>query len=190
MLLSFPVYAAKNLLIVGDSLSAGYGLEEDKSWVTLLKFYLTKNQLDYNLINASISGETTSGGLSRLPTLLTQYKPSILIIELGANDGLQGHSIQQITKNLQKMVALATAHHCKILLVGIRIPDNYGLSYTQRFARIFKKIPPQPNIITLPNLLEGIDENPAMFQEDGLHPNDIAQPLIVNNVWQKIKKLL
>lgn len=182
--------AAKNILIIGDSLSAGYGIEENKTWSALIKENLHKHYPDYSLINASISGETSSGGLSRLPALLEKYQPLILIIELGANDGLQGLPIQEVENNLSKMIQLGKKSQAQILLIGIRIPSNLGPVYTERFAAIYPKLAEQEKVLILPNLLEGVDEQPELFQEDALHPNQQAQSLISANVWNKLSGLL
>ncbi|WP_428411077.1 arylesterase [Legionella sp.] len=182
--------ATNNVLIIGDSLSASYGVEENKSWSALIKENLHKEYPGYYLINASISGETSNGGLSRLPELLKKYQPRILIIELGANDGLQGLPIQVIENNLSQMIRLGKKSGSQILLVGIRIPENLGPTYTQRFTAIYPKLAEQEKVLLLPNLLEGIDENPELFQEDALHPNQQAQSSISANIWDKLSILL
>ncbi|MBN9231141.1 MAG: arylesterase [Legionella sp.] len=187
---SSVTFASKNILIIGDSLSAGYGVEENKAWTYQIKANLSKAHAEYSLINASISGETTNGGLSRLPELLQKYKPAVLIIELGANDGLQGLPLEQTEKNLQKMIVLGKKVQAKILLVGIRIPTNYGPAYTNNFAAIYPRLAQQEHIALLPNLLAGVDENAELFQDDGLHPNQQAQPIISTNVWNKLSPLL
>lgn len=183
-------FASKNILIIGDSLSAGYGIEENIAWTQQIKANLQKEHADYSLINASISGETTNGGLSRLPELLKKYKPAVLIIELGANDGLQGLPLKQTEQNLKDMIQLGKKFQAKILLVGIRIPTNYGPAYTESFAAIYPRLAQQEQVLLLPNLLAGIDENPELFQEDGLHPNKQAQPLISHTVWEKLSAML
>lgn len=182
--------AAKNILIIGDSLSAGYGIEENKTWSALIKEKLHKTHPDYSLVNASISGETSRGGVSRLPSLLEKYQPFILIIELGANDGLQGLPIQEIENNLNKMIRLGKKSQARILLVGIRIPSNLGPTYTKQFAAIYPKLAKQQNVLLLPNLLDGVDENADLFQEDALHPNQQAQSLISANIWSKLSALM
>ncbi len=171
-------------------MSASYGVEENKSWSALIKENLHKKYPGYHLINASISGETSNGGLSRLPELLAKYQPGILIIELGANDGLQGLPIQVIENNLSQMIRLGKKSGSQILLVGIRIPENLGPTYTQGFTAIYPKLAEQEKVLLLPNLLEGIDENPELFQEDALHPNQQAQSSISANIWNKLSILL
>jgi acyl-CoA thioesterase-1 len=188
--LSTQLFATKNILIIGDSLSASYGIEENKGWVALLQNKLSKEHGGYNLINSSISGETTSGGLNRLPALLQKYKPAILIIELGANDGLRGLPLKQVENNLQKMIQLGEKSNAKILLLAVRIPTNYGQLYTQSYEELFTKVAQENKVLLLSNLLEGIDEHAEMFQDDALHPNQEAQPVIFNNVWTKLSDLL
>lgn len=187
LLFTLPVFAENTILILGDSLSAGYGLDPESGWVKLLEQRLNYH---YKVINSSISGDTTSNGLSRLPQALNTYHPQVTIIELGANDGLRGMQIPQITNNLNKLILLAINAKSKVLVLGLRLPLNYGVIYDQKFQQIFSDLAKRNDIRVVPNFLAGIDRNPNLFQADGLHPNAQAQSMILNNVWTELEKLL
>jgi acyl-CoA thioesterase-1 len=189
LLFTLPVLAKKTILIVGDSLSAGYGLEPNQGWVTLLQKRLDKQQ-DYQVINISISGHTTSDGLMQLPKALQTYHPVITIIELGGNDGLRGLQLSTINNNLQEMISLLKKANSKILLLGVRLPPNYGLMYTKEFQNILSKLAVKNSIAIVPLFLNTIDENPALMSADQIHPNVKAQPKILDNVWRELEKLL
>lgn len=178
------------ILVFGDSLSAEYGLKRGAGWVRLLEDRLQKEGFPHTVINASISGETTAGGATRLPALLKKHSPSILILELGANDGLRGLPIRQTRTNLDNMMRGASAIGAKTLLVGIQIPPNYGRDYTQRFHGLFLDLAKEQNTPVVPFLLAGIAENRAMFQADEIHPNELAQPRMFENVWSVLKPML
>lgn len=171
------------VLILGDSLSAEYGLPRGSGWVTLLEGQLIKDKSPWSVFNASISGETSSGGLSRLPILLSQKKPGIVLIELGANDALRGLPVNQTETNLRKMIQMSKKSGAKVLLCGIQIPPNYGQNYTMQFKELYAQLAKQERIELLPFFLEGVATRPELFQADRLHPNVEAQSVIFQNVW-------
>lgn len=171
------------ILVVGDSLSAEYGLSRGTGWVTLLEDQLQKQASPWTIFNASISGETSSGGLTRLPALLKQKKPGIVFLELGANDALRGLSIDQTEKNLRKMIQMSKQSGAKVLLFGIQIPPNYGQDYTNRFKTMYPKLANQEGIELLPFFLKGVASQKEYFQADNIHPNEKAQILLFKNVW-------
>ena len=174
------------LLILGDSLSAEYGLRRGTGWVSLLTQRMSQTHPQFQVINASISGDTTSGGRSRLPALLHQHQPTHLIIELGGNDALRGLPLQQTQANLSDMIQIAKQQNCKVLLVGMQVPPNYGAQYTQQFDRMFKEIAQSQKIKLVSFLLKGIADTPdasQFFQADRIHPNELAQPKMLENVW-------
>jgi len=183
------VARADTVLVVGDSIGAGYGLEEHERWVQLLETKLRKKQPDLDVINASISGDTTSGGLARLPSALERFKPSIVIIELGGNDGLRGYPVKQMQKNLESMSTLAQEAGAQVLVAGMLIPSNYGAAYLQRFSDAFVKAAENTNASLLPFLLEPIAAERDYFQKDGIHPNAQAQPLLADHVFQSLQTL-
>ena len=184
------IQAKDNILILGDSLSAGYGIKQEQSWVYLLQQKLAQNYPHYQIHNESISGDTTANGLNRLPGGLQQYQPKLVIIELGANDGLRGLPLNYIKKNLQKIIQLCLQEQAKILLVGMRIPPNYGKKYTQAFAALYPQLSEQYQLAQIPFMLEGVAGNPKLIQSDGLHPNAEAQALILENIWKGLSPLL
>ena len=171
------------VLILGDSLSAEYGLPRGTGWVTLLQEQLVKDQSPWSVFNASISGETSSGGLSRLPNLLDQKKPGIVLIELGANDALRGLPVNQTEANLRKMIQMSKKSGAKVMLCGIQIPSNYGQTYTMQFKNLYPLLASQERIELMPFFLEGVATKPELFQADRLHPNVAAQSIIFKNVW-------
>jgi acyl-CoA thioesterase-1 len=175
--------ANSTILVMGDSLSAEYGLSRGTGWVKLLEDQLQKQASPWTIFNASISGETSSGGLTRLPTLLKQKKPEIVFLELGANDALRGLSIDQTEKNLRKMIQISKQSGAKVLLFGIQIPPNYGQDYTNRFKAIYPKLANQEGIELLPFFLKDVASQKEYFQADNIHPNEKAQILLFKNVW-------
>lgn len=183
---------AKNstILIYGDSLSAAYGISQQQGWATLLQKKLISQHYQYDVINASISGETSSGGLSRLPFALTKFKPNIIVLELGANDGLRGLSVKEMSKNLSAMIMLSKKAKVKVLLVGMRIPPNYGPKYTTSFSQTYRQLSLQHKVSLVPFMLENIAAKPKLIQDDGLHPNVLGQPMILENIWQELQVLL
>lgn len=192
-LLSFSTSAwPQTILVLGDSLSAAYGIPSESGWVTLLQQKLTKEQklTNSNVINASISGDTTGGGLVRLPTLLQKYHPNIVLIELGANDGLRGFQIRRLRDNLEQLIQLSQNNKAKVLLLGIKIPPNYGLRYTSDFYQSYTQLAHQYDIPLVPFLLDGVATHPELMQDDGLHPRAEAQQRLLDNVWPHLQKLL
>jgi len=178
------------VLVLGDSLSAGYGLTRDQGWVSLLAERIASLGLPHRVINASVSGDTTAGGLTRLPPLLERHRPAVLVIELGANDGLRGLRFEEIENNLRRMITLGKEANAKVLLVGIRLPPNYGASYTERFQAIFPAVAAREGVSLVPYLLRDVGERWELVQSDGLHPTAEAQPLLLENVWVGLEPLL
>jgi len=181
---------AQTLLVLGDSLSAGYGIPVAQSWPALLQARLQQEKFPHRVINASISGETTAGGRSRLDALLRQQQPRIVIIALGANDGLRGLPLTALRDNLVAMVRAARQSGAKVLLAGMQLPPNYGPDYTRTFNETFGAVARQEKIAHLPFLLEPIARDDAAFQPDRLHPTTVAQPKILDHVWASLKPLL
>ena len=171
------------ILVLGDSLSAEYGLARGTGWVHLLEQQLEKDKSPWTVFNASISGETSSGGISRLPSLLTQKQPGIVMIELGANDALRGLPIAQTETNLRRMIQMSKKSGARVLLFGIQIPTNYGQSYTTQFKKLYQQLANEEQIELLPFFLEGVASKPELFQADRLHPNVKAQSILFKNVW-------
>jgi acyl-CoA thioesterase-1 len=182
--------APKTILVVGDSLSAEYGLARGSGWVALLDQKLKAEKLDAHIVNASISGDTTSGGRSRLPALLTQHKPNIVVLELGANDGLRGLPIAAAEDNLRTMISLARQNNARVLLVGIHMPANYGRAYTERFTGMYKDLSTNMKVPLVPYMLQGVELVPTNFQADRLHPAATAHPVILNNIWPQLAPLI
>ena len=185
LLMSFYSWAQTSpvILVLGDSLSAEYGLVRGTGWVYLLEQQLEKDKSPWTVFNASISGETSSGGISRLPSLLTQKKPGIVLIELGANDALRGLPIAQTEANLRRMIQMSKKSGARVLLFGIQIPTNYGQSYTTQFKKLYQQLANEEQIELLPFFLEGVATKPELFQADRLHPNVKAQSILFKNVW-------
>ncbi|CCK77352.1 Putative lysophospholipase [Oleispira antarctica RB-8] len=196
--LSLPqAYAGENsplqqqtILIVGDSISAGLGIDKQQGWVALLENTLLQEYPQYTLINASISGETTSGGANRMQTMLEKHQPSIVILELGGNDGLRGTPTKLITKNLTYMINLSESMGAKTLLLGMRIPPNYGQRYSELFAQQYTQLATELNVTLLPFLLEGVAGEKGMMQADGIHPTEEAQPIMLKSVWEILKPMM
>jgi acyl-CoA thioesterase-1 len=182
--------APKTVLVVGDSLSAEYGLARGAGWVSLLEQRLKAEKIDAAIVNASISGDTTSGGRARLPALLSQHRPSIVVIELGANDGLRGLPVATAEDNLRNMVKMSQQAHARVLLVGMRMPPNYGRAYTDRFMGMYKEVSAETKSPLVPFMLEGVADKPALFQQDRLHPLAAAHPTILANIWPKFSALI
>lgn len=178
------------ILVFGDSLSAGYGLRLDEAWPTLLEQKLQAEKLRYSVVNVSISGETTAGGRSRLDAALARHKPDVVIIALGANDGLRGLPLTEMRANLGAMVAASQSSKARVLLVGMRMPPNYGRDYTEKFQRSFAEVAAASGAALAPFMLQGFADRRELFQYDGIHPSARAQPLILGNIWPALKKLL
>lgn len=190
-----PAWAASRhtILVVGDSLSAEYGLERGKGWVALLEKQLAQDKQSATVVNASISGDTTSGGRSRLPALLKQHRPTLVVIELGANDALRGLPLSMTQDNLLAMARAAKAAGAKVLLVGMQVPPNYGRRYSDDFAALFGTVSKAENTALVPFLLKGVADVPnaeALFQADRIHPNAKAHPTMLANVWAGLKPML
>jgi len=178
------------LLVVGDSLSAEYGLSRGTGWVQLLADRLRDSGSDYRVVNASISGETTSGGRTRLPALLKEHRPRVIVLELGANDGLRGLPLSVMRDNLAAMIREAQAAGVQVLLVGIRVPPNYGRDYSERVAGTYAELASEFKVRLVPFLLEGFAESLELFQADRIHPTAEAQPRILDNVWPVLRPML
>ena len=178
------------IAILGDSLSSGYGLEANESWVALLETRLADEGYGYRVVNASITGDTTAGGLSRLPGLLERESPSVLIVELGGNDGLRGLPIARMEQNLRLMIELSAAADTQVILAGIQIPPNYGQVYTQKFKTLFPTLADAYDVSLVEFILDGVALNPEFMQDDGIHPNALGQPQMLDNIWPVVAPLL
>lgn len=178
------------ILVVGDSISAGYGLPPGEVWVSLLDAKLKAEKRPYSLVNASISGDTTAGGRARLPALLKQHKPAVVIIELGGNDALRGQPLDATRANLDAMVAAAQAAGARVLVVGLKLPPNYGPMYVRAFDTLFADVAKQRKAGFVPYLFEGFGEDLALFQPDRIHPTSEAQPRMLATVWPALEPLL
>lgn len=182
--------ATQNIVVFGDSLSAGYGIQQNQGWAALLQARLNQQKLPFQVVNASISGETTSGGLARFADALKTLKPNIVILELGANDGLRGLPVKEMQANLSQMITQAKAAKAKVLLIGMKIPPNYGQKYSRDFSASYVLLAKQHKINLVPFLLEGVAGKPSLIQDDGLHPVAAAQPALLENVWLQLRNLL
>ena len=178
------------VLVLGDSLSAAYGIAQDRGWVALLQQRLAERRLPHRLVNASVSGETTRGGLTRLPRLLEEHRPGLVVIELGANDGLRGISDRVLADNLRGLVEAATKSGARVLLLGVRLPPNYGAAFNSRFDRVFDEVARETQTSLVPFFLKGVAEDRALMLPDGLHPAAEAQPVLLENVWPALEPLL
>jgi acyl-CoA thioesterase-1 len=179
------------IMVHGDSLSAGYGIAVEEGWVSLLQKKLNeKFPQRFKVINSSVSGETTTGGAARLPALLATHKPSIVVLELGGNDGLQGQPILIMKNNLSKMLDTIEQNNAQALLVGIQIPPNYGSRYTTQFAKVFTQVAADKDVLLVPFLLEGVATTPELMQRDGVHPTKEAQQRMLDNVWPFLIQLI
>lgn len=178
------------ILVVGDSVSAGYGLANGEGWVHLLEQQLSRDGYRYQVVNASISGDTTAGGRARLPALLSRHKPAVVVIELGGNDALRGGDLKETRENLDAMTRSAQAAGAKVLLVGMQLPPNYGASYVKRFGELFSDVARARHVPVVPFLFAGFAEDLAAFQPDRIHPTAAAQPRILANVWPALAPLL
>ncbi|MFU8815274.1 MAG: arylesterase [Pseudomonadales bacterium] len=182
--------AGPTILVLGDSISAGYGIQREQTWVSLLEARLASDPEPWRVVNASISGETTGGGLARLPGALEAHDPDVVIIELGGNDALRGYPIENIRANLSSMVDLALDAGGQVLLVGMQIPPNYGPRYTRAFAEVFHEVAREHRVPLVPFLLEQVALLPELMQADGIHPKAIAQELLLDTVWPHLAPLL
>lgn len=175
---------------MGDSLSAGYGIKVESGWVNLLRKRLAEQGYEYNVVNASVSGETSGGGKVRLPALLSTHKPAIVILEFGANDGLRGLPITQLRSNLSTMIDAVQQANAKVLLVGMQIPTNYGPTYTEGFKAVFAELAKTKRVALAPFLLDGVALDAKLLQADDMHPNELGQPRLLENVWPGLRPLL
>ena len=180
----------RSIVVFGDSLSAAYGIAQARGWVALLEERLKRERSDYSVVNASISGETSSGGASRIQKTLQQHKPSIVILELGANDGLRGLPVAQMHQNLAAMIDQAQKSGARVLLVGMKLPPNYGPAYTRAFESTYGELAKRYQTALVPFLLEDLAEGQELFQPDGVHPTEAAQPLMLERVWTALEPLL
>jgi acyl-CoA thioesterase-1 len=184
------LHAAQTILVLGDSISAGYGLAQGEGWVALLQQRLQRDKLDYNVVNASISGETTLGGRNRIAAALNEYRPAVLIVALGGNDGLRGSPLEEIRANLIAIVEAGRKSGARVVVAGMRIPPNYGRVYARRFEGLFAEVARQQNVSLVPFLLQGFADDRSMFQSDGIHPVAAAQPRILDNVYRRLRRQL
>jgi acyl-CoA thioesterase-1 len=180
----------ETIVVLGDSLSAGFGLEIRESWVTLLQQRLVDEGYGYQVVNASISGDTTAGGLARLPRVLERHRPSIVIVELGGNDGLRGLPVPRLRANLEQMISLAAEAGARVLLAGIQIPPNYGPRYARAFAEVFPSLAAERQVPLIDFILQDVALDPSLMQADGIHPNAAGQPVILETVWSALTGML
>lgn len=191
--LALPIHGQDDppvLLVLGDSLSAAYGIAPAKGWVALLQGRLNASYPRLRVVNISITGDTSRGGLARLPAALERYRPRVVLIELGANDGLRGIPAGEIRQNLETLVRTATAHGAEVLLIGIRLPLNYGHSFRKAFEAVYTQVAHTQGVPLLESLLEPVEQHPDLFQEDGVHPGVAAQALILDHVWTALEPML
>ncbi len=190
LILVMPMVSAKTILVLGDSISAGYGLKIDQGWVNLLQKKLTDQNLPYSMVNESISGDTSAGGVARIDRAISQHNPAILLLELGANDGLRGLPPKQMQQNLSRIISSAKQHGAKVLLLSMRIPPNYGKRYTEMFYNVYPELAKIHTIPYVPFLIEDVALKEQYMQRDGLHPNAAAQPIIADVVWEYLEPML
>jgi len=190
MCLPLTAWAGGTILVYGDSLSAAYGLAQDAGWATLLQARLKQKGMDYTVMNASISGETTSGGAARMAEALRAHKPKLVILALGANDGLRGLPLAQMRANLGQMLRASKQARSRVLLVGMRLPPNYGESYTRQFAQVYTDLALEYKTGLAPFLLDGVADRRELFQADNLHPVAAAQPIILDTIWKALAPML
>jgi acyl-CoA thioesterase-1 len=180
----------ETIVVVGDSLSSGYGLTAEQSWVALLADRLEAEAYGYEVVNASIAGDTSAGGLTRLPRLLEAHSPALVVIELGGNDGLRGQPVATLRANLAKMIELSKANGARVLLAGMQIPPNYGPSYTRSLAAVYPELAAEFDVALIEFLLDGVALHPELMQPDNIHPNAAGQEIVFANVWPVLSKLL
>ena len=187
---SWSLAAQQTIVIFGDSLSAGYGLPQNTGWVDLLQRRLQEKKSVYRVINASVSGETTAGGRVRLESTLKQYKLNLIVLELGGNDGLRGLNLASVRSNLDAMIRICLAKKVKVLLIGIRLPTNYGKTYTEKFHDIYAELAQYHKVSWLASLMTGFETRRELFQTDGIHPAQAAQTIMLENVWRQLEPLI
>lgn len=190
--MSLPAAGAEppRVLVLGDSLSAGYGLARESGWTWLLEERIRAQGHPHRVVNASVSGDTTAGGITRLAPLLERESPAVLVIELGANDGLRGFGLDLIRENLTALIRAGRSAGARVLILGVRLPPNYGAAYTQGFQAVFREVADAEGVPLVPQLLAGVAEDRGLMQSDGIHPNAAAQPRILDNVWPALEPLL
>ncbi len=190
--LSCAIAWAQNntILVLGDSLSAGYGIQTEQGWVHLLQQRIDAKQLPYQVVNASVSGDTTSSALARLPKALAEHQPQIVIVELGGNDGLRALPLFTIKRNLNEIIERIQAYDAQVLLLGVRLPPNYGPAYTEQFQQLFIDVAEDNDVPIVPLFLLNIAENRDLMQDDGIHPTAKAQPIMLDNVWKELEPLI
>jgi acyl-CoA thioesterase-1 len=181
--------SAATLLVLGDSISAGFGFDTRLGWVNLLQQRLTAQGLDYQVVNASISGDTSAGGLARLGPLLSEHKPALVLVELGGNDGLRGQPPAQLQQNLAGIIAQSQASGARVLLLGMQLPPNYGARYNQLFTQVYAQLALSEKVALVPFFLEGVGGVPLLMQGDGIHPAAAAQPRLLENIWPQLQSL-
>ena len=179
-----------SILVLGDSLSAAYGIDVDAGWVALLQRQIIKQGYDYKVINVSVSGDTTRTGLSRVDSALENHTPEVVIIALGGNDGLRGLAFSEIETSLSSIIERCKKTQSEILLLGVRMPPNYGAVYSQKFAQLYQRLASSYDIVLLPKMLDQVADNPELMQADGIHPKASAQPKIMQNIWSALKPIL
>jgi acyl-CoA thioesterase-1 len=185
-----PAAAERSILIVGDSISSAYGIAQARGWVALLGERLKRERLDYIVANASVSGETTAGGAARLPRALQQHRPAVVVLELGGNDGLRGLPLAEMRRNLSAMIRQSQQAGARVLLVGMKIPPNYGPEYTEKFDAAFAELAKQHKTALVPFLMQDFADQPDMFLSDRIHPAEAAQPMMLDRVWGALRPLL
>ncbi|MBB5020874.1 arylesterase [Desulfurispira natronophila] len=190
LFLAVSLRAETTIVVLGDSLSAAYGIPPEKGWVTLLQEHLEQQGYSHQVINASINGETTAGGLARIDTLLQRHNPELLILELGGNDGLRGTSLDTIRSNLESMINRSYNSGAQVLLVGMQIPPSYGARYTREFSAIYQELSSIYNTPIVTDWLNEVGQDPTLMQSDGIHPNVKAQPYLLESIWKELESLL
>ena len=189
-MLAAPVAAAPVVAVLGDSLSAAHGMDRDDNWVALLEDRMAAEGFPHEVVNASISGETSRGGRDRVDGILADHEPAVLIVELGGNDGLRGQPLSALRENLTTIVRRARTAGARVLLVGVRLPPNYGAAYTEAFASVYAEVAADTGVTLVPQFLEGVAERRQLMQNDGIHPTASAQPTMLENVWPELRPLL
>lgn len=185
-----PAVEDPSVLVFGDSLSAGYGIDVDQSWPALLQTRLRKEGYEYRVVNASISGETTEGGAQRIRRALKQFTPRLVVLELGGNDGLRGFPPERMRKNLETIIRCSRAAGARVVLLGIRIPTNYGSRYTEAFEQVYRDLAEEYELPWIEFFMDGVAQNDNLMQSDGIHPNAEAQTLLLDNAWPVIEQAL
>jgi acyl-CoA thioesterase-1 len=190
LFVSASASAAQTIVVVGDSLSSGYGLTAEQSWVAMLRERLDAEAYGYEVVNASIAGDTSAGGLARLPRLLKEHSPAVVVIEIGGNDGLRGQPVETLRANLAKMIELSQQRGAHVLLAGIQIPPNYGPAYTRALAAVYPELAMRYGVALVAFLLDGVALHPELMQHDGIHPNAAGQKIVLENVWRVLPGVL